>query len=502
MKLHPRNPRASNNLLIPWLALAAALLILGGFIVYSQYQRHERIEQRERERLDSQTGVITKRTIRPDNRADLYSDWRRETYGMGAVYGILVLTTTIGLLFYQKRQRRFDALSADYEAAQRVNSERLRMVTESTGLGVWDYDLENGRLTWDDAMFTIFGREPAGFSSVYNDWRDSVLPDDLAEVEAALQAAILAKQPFSADFRITRDDGEVRDIRCVAMVHCNESSRAVRVIGINEDITKQKQAQLQLEELNKVLKQRTDEAEQAICSKNRFLDMVAHEFRTPLSLLTSSTDILDRYGELLSEEQRTKQNGHIRSAASQISGMIDSVIVFNRQGADRTDILPERLNVGQICRAIAGEVSTVWGMGQVFQVTVPADCETALLNGILFRRVLENLLTNAFRYTPGEGVVSLHVTCDGDSLTVLVTDSGIGIPEEDRQRIFEAFYRSSNAGTRHGLGLGLSIVLEALSKMNGAISVDSTLGKGTKMQVVIPLTEESDEEDCFSCIQS
>ncbi|WP_255516556.1 sensor histidine kinase KdpD [Geobacter sp. FeAm09] len=103
-----------------------------------------------------------------------------------------------------------------------------------------------------------------------------------------------------------------------------------------------------------------------------------------------------------------------------------------------------------------------------------------------FRQILENLLNNAFRYTPSEGTVSLHVWREDGRVLVKVSDTGIGIREEDQELIFEAFYRSSNVEDRRGLGLGLSIVQEALSLTGGTITVASRVGEGTVMRVELP----------------
>jgi PAS domain S-box-containing protein len=224
---------------------------------------------------------------------------------------------------------------------------------------------------------------------------------------------------------------------------------------------------------------------------NRLMNIVAHEFRTPLSLLTSSTDILDRYGERLSKKQLTEQNGYIRSAARQMSSLIDSILSFNRLKMDKPNNRSELLDIGRICRTIAAEVSTVWGTGHVFHVEIDSDCGTSFLDVTLFRRVIENLLTNAFRYTPTGGTVSFNVNRDRNRLLIMIADSGIGIPEKDQLLIFDAFYRCLNVETRRGLGLGLSIVHEALTNMDGTIAVESAIGKGTTMRVEIPVVDHS-----------
>lgn len=237
------------------------------------------------------------------------------------------------------------------------------------------------------------------------------------------------------------------------------------------------------------LRQAKEAADTAYVAKSRFMDMVAHEFRTPLSLLISSTDILDRYGERLTKERRAEQNEHIRSAARQMSSLIDSVLSFNRLEAGRSQNSPMLMDVERTCRVIFEEVKTVWGTGYNFHITINADCGTFMLDEILFRRILENLLTNAFRYTPVGGTVTFSVKRESNRILMEIMDTGIGIPEEDQQRIFDAFYRCPNVEARRGLGLGLSIVREALLQIGGTITLTSRIGEGTTMRVEIPVID-------------
>lgn len=174
-----------------------------------------------------------------------------------------------------------------------------------------------------------------------------------------------------------------------------------------------------------------------------------------------------------------------------MSSLIDSVLSFNRLGTGRHQSSPMLLDVERVCRAIAEEVRTVWGSGHKFHVIINADCGTAMLDEILFRRILENLLTNAFRYTSAGGTVSLNVNRDSNRLLMVIMDTGIGIPEEDQKLIFDEFYRGRNVEARRGLGLGLTIVHEALLRMGGTITLTSRIGEGTTMRVEIPIVDAS-----------
>jgi signal transduction histidine kinase len=167
--------------------------------------------------------------------------------------------------------------------------------------------------------------------------------------------------------------------------------------------------------------------------------------------------------------------------------MINSVISFNQLETDRSWNLPQLLDIREVCSRIAAEVQAVWGSGLKLNISIATDCGSAMLDETAFRRVLENLLTNAFRYTPLDGIVSLIVQRENSRLCLEISDSGIGIPEDDLALIFDAFYRSRNVEGRRGLGLGLSIVHESLSQMGGIITVNSRVGEGTTMRVEIPI---------------
>ena len=308
-------------------------------------------------------------------------------------------------------------------------------------------------------------------------------PSQAAYEKACREAhrALSEGRLFEIEQELVRKDGVHRMFRLIGKALTPRESLG-GVIWLLEDITERKRAEAELQQALAATKS-------ANGTMSRLLDTVAHEFRTPLGLLIGSTDILDRYWDRLSPEKRLEQNGHIRSAARQLSFLVNSVTSFNLSEPSRTEQPPSVLAVESICRLIAAEVKTVWCTGQEFNFTAAADCGTALLDAILFRRILENLLTNAFRYTPSNGSVSLQVSRRRGSLLCEVTDTGIGIPEEDRQLIFEAFFRSRNVEGRRGLGLGLSIVHESLLKMGGSITVTSGIGAGSKMTVEIPVED-------------
>jgi len=183
-----------------------------------------------------------------------------------------------------------------------------------------------------------------------------------------------------------------------------------------------------------------------------------------------------------------------------MSALVDTVLSFNRLEMTNNRKHPVAVDVGRFCRDLAEELRVAYCNGHEFSVSIVGNCGTALLDEVLFRRIVENLLTNAFRYTPAGGSVSLFVSCEQGLLRITVADTGIGIPNDCESRVFEAFYRCDNVETRRGLGLGLSIVQEALLQLGGTITVDSTVGEGTSMRVEIPVIDSPEsEEQTTSC---
>lgn len=365
------------------------------------------------------------------------------------------------------------------EADLREANQFIDQVVSSAQEGMVVYDLDLRYRVWNPFMERltgmtsgeVIGRHP---SELFPSLVESGL---IAVLEKVLAGEPQAEIDFSCLDSVT---GESRWTSNLSAPLRNGKGRIIGVIVTIREITERKQLE------DKLLKA-LEAASAANATMSRLLSTVAHEFRTPLGLLIGSTDILDRYWDRLTPEKRLEQNAFIRSAARQMSNLINSVVAFNQLGLDRPGIPARLLDIGAVCRSIAEEVETVWGAGQACEVNIAADCGGALLDETLFRRVLENLLTNAYRYTPSDGTVSLQVRREVNRLLIEIIDTGIGIPGEDRRLIFEAFYRSRNVEGRRGLGLGLSIVQESLSQLGGTITVASRIGVGSTMRVEIPV---------------
>ena len=198
--------------------------------------------------------MMAQRTVHPDNLKmdkplvvavsrdlDMVSQpWRHDALVQAVLFGLMALVSVAGLYVYQRHQRKIEQQSAQASAALRQSAERLQLATEASGIGVWDYDLVTKELVWDDCMYTIYGIDRAAIPSLFEAWRNSVLPEDMTEQSAALKASLEQGAPYTPSFRIRRGDGTVRYIQARARIYKDAAGNPVRMVGTNEDVTERR----------------------------------------------------------------------------------------------------------------------------------------------------------------------------------------------------------------------------------------------------------------------
>jgi signal transduction histidine kinase len=275
-------------------------------------------------------------------------------------------------------------------------------------------------------------------------------------------AAALAFLFFGASFIITRQRESASDLR---------------------------DTKAKLEEALGALEVERDREAELAALKSRFVSMTTHEFRTPLSVILSSAELLQAYGNKWDDEKRAKHLVRIQDATKTMSRMLDDVLLIGRAEAGMLELKPAPLNLATFSETVLDEVRAAMGPEREVEFSPSCRSDEVLLDEKLLRHVLTNLLSNAFKYSPGDSTVHFEVSCDQEAASFEIRDEGIGIPPEEQARLFEAFHRCSNADTIPGTGLGLAVVKKSIEVHNGAIDVDSRVGEGTRFSVRIPLSE-------------
>jgi len=261
------------------------------------------------------------------------------------------------------------------------------------------------------------------------------------------------------------------------------------------DITEQKQNEAKMFAAVEAAKV----AEQA---KSHFLATVAHEFRTPLGLLAVNTGILKNYGARITPAEMETQLEEISQSVARLSHLVESVLAFNRSGTEELVLQPVVIEIAPVCTELAEGILALFGHTHRLHVAIADACRTIRLDERLFRQSLENLLVNACRYTPEGGLITLAADLSDQQLIISVSDTGIGIPEEDQPHIFEPFYQAGNIGNKRGLGLGLSIVQQSVTRMGGTVFLKSSPGSGTVITMQLPVDETAPAEKESACTPS
>ncbi len=220
--------------------------------------------------------------------------------------------------------------------------------------------------------------------------------------------------------------------------------------------------------------------------KSRFLSMVGHELRTPLTTIMISADLLKRFSRDMPLEETAKHCERIQSTILTMINMIEKVMTIGKMDADNFEFNPENIDLQAFCRSIIDDLEFSRHAEHRINFDFKGDAVHAYVDETLFALILNNLLSNALKYSPGGEQVQLEVNCTLGELTVCVEDRGIGIPPEDLPNLFQTFYRANNVNDITGYGLGLSIVKKSVAAHKGTITVESQPGKGTRFTVTIP----------------
>ena len=246
------------------------------------------------------------------------------------------------------------------------------------------------------------------------------------------------------------------------------------------DITERKQAEQEL------LRALTREKELSQLKSN-FVSLVSHEFRTPLGVISSSSEILRDYLAELPEVERREHLDSIARNTLRMSELMEEVLVLGRLDAGKMAFEPAPLDLAALCHGLVEEVLSATNRVCAINLalgSLPAD---ACADARLLRHILLNLLVNAVKYSELGGKVDFAVRREGTQAVFTIRDRGIGIPDADQPRLFNAFQRAGNVAARHGSGLGLVIVKRCVDLHGGNLHLASKVGQGTSVTVSVPV---------------
>jgi PAS domain S-box-containing protein len=364
------------------------------------------------------------------------------------------------------------------ERRLRDSEERYRTLIQTGAAMVWT--------TTPDGAFTGLQTSWNVFTGQTNDqscgmgWQDAIHPEDRAEAVRGWREAVSGTGMYEADYRVRRADGAWRsmDVRAVAIM---DEDSVREWVGTHTDITERRRAE---EELNAA----KEAAEAANRAKSQFLANMSHELRTPLSAVIG-------YAEMIEEDLTERGDaallgdvGKIKFNARHLLSLINDVLDLSKIEADRMTTYAETFEVAGLLRDVAGTAEALVRQKDNTLVLEEADgLGTMHTDQVKLRQCLFNLVSNAAKFSEG-GRIVLRAAREGDDMLFSVADSGIGMTQEQQDRLFERFSQADASTTRRfgGTGLGLAITRAFCRLLGGDISVASAPGQGSTFTIRVP----------------
>ena len=366
------------------------------------------------------------------------------------------------------------------ELALVATTTRLNDAQRMALIGNWSLDLQSGELLWSDEIFHMFEIDHSKFGATYEAFLNAIHPDDRAAVNEAYSNSLVTREPYEITHRLRMSDGRIKWVVEKCMSDFDAAGMPLRSRGMVQDISRLKQAELELIAAR-------DVAERASKAKSDFLSSMSHELRTPMNAILGFAQVLD-YDEGISDEQRVCVK-EILGAGFHLIELINEVLDLSQiesgnlklsmESVDLCMVIKESINLVDV---LADKRNIQISHAGLAGVTVHAD-------RIRLKQALLNLLSNAIKYNREGGSVRADVHKHGDNrLQIRVRDTGMGIPAAKLQEVFQAFNRLGAENSNiMGAGIGLTITRRIIEMMGGAVEVESEVGVGSVFWIDLPL---------------
>ncbi len=362
-----------------------------------------------------------------------------------------------------------------------------KMLNEAQRLaqvGNWELDVQSGEYSWSEEMCRILQKKPRSRRTGLSDMLEQVHDADRVRVEQAFSLAMNGDGRYSVDHRIMLEDGTEKSVHQEGVIEFCGPGIPARLLGTMQDVT-------EIKRIEKELKLASEEARAASQAKSRFLANMSHELRTPLNAIIGFSEMMSS-PELMpfDEEKFREYSGDITESGRHLLMIVNDILDLTRIEAGNATLEEEDIDVAEMLKGCLRMVEGRAGReGIDLREKIAPGLPALYADARICRQAVINLLTNAVKFTPSSGQVTLEAECALDgAVEIAVRDTGIGIASEDIERVLQPFAQVESQHSRQfgGVGLGLSLTREFARLQGADLSIDSEPAKGTRVSIRFP----------------
>ena len=369
------------------------------------------------------------------------------------------------------------------EQQLRESEMRWNFALENSGDGVWDWNIQTNEVFFSPQWKSMLGYSNNEIKNSFVEWESRMHGEDLAKCEEELTRHKNGEtELFTMDFRMLCKDGTYKWILSRGKVISRGlDGKALRFIGTHTDINNAKKLELSLLEAIEREKELNE-------LKSRFVSMASHEFRTPLTSILMSGEILVTYWKKLSEDIINAKLNTVIGQVLHLTEIVSNVMEVSKIQEGKIIANAARLEFVEFCENIIQNFNQDAKLRQKIVFHSSFKNLHLLVDVRLMQQVLNNLISNAIKYAPAGPEVKLELYERDGEIVLSIQDNGIGIPEADQKHLFQPFFRAGNTMQIQGNGLGLNIVKESIEIQGGEVSFISNVESGTTFFIHLPKT--------------
>lgn len=381
-------------------------------------------------------------------------------------------------------------VSEKTKSLEEANLELMRMnqlmetVQKHARIGVWEYQVEEGTIFWSEELFMLYEAPRLNHMSLEETIRYTH-PEHQGRVRKAIEDAISKGEPWDMEIKsITHLNNEIW-VRSIGFA-TRENGRTVTLQGLAQDITRRKNAEMEIVTMNKILESHSQKLETINRELESFTYSVSHDLRAPLRSIYGYSEILkEDYESLLDEEGKKALDIVIRNAG-RMGRLIDDLLEFSRMG--RKGMEKSNVNIQQMVENIVNELAA-HEKGRKLNFIIGA-IEPAKADAQMLRQVWVNLISNAIKYTAKnpEPAIEIGSTANKEKATYFIKDNGIGFNMKYVGKLFEVFQRLHRADEFEGTGVGLAVAKRIVQRHGGEIWAEAEENKGATFYFTLPKT--------------